>query len=51
MIKKVATALAVACLLALSLSAQDKKEKPWTEWSKKDAEKILNDSPWGQTQT
>ncbi|MDT7604974.1 MAG: hypothetical protein QOF61_2971, partial [Acidobacteriota bacterium] len=42
---------AVACLLALSLSAQDKKEKPWTEWSKKDAEKILNDSPWGQTQT
>jgi hypothetical protein len=24
--------------------------KPWTEWSKKDAEKILNDSPWGQTQ-
>jgi hypothetical protein len=51
MIKKVATVLAAACLLALSLSAQDKKEKPWTEWSKKDTEKMLNDSPWGQTQT
>jgi hypothetical protein len=25
--------------------------KPWTEWSKKDAEKILNDSAWGQTLT
>jgi hypothetical protein len=50
MIKKVAATLAAACLLAASLSAQDKKEKPWTEWSKKDAEKVLNDSPWGQTQ-
>ena len=27
------------------------KTKPWTEWSKKDAEKMLNDSAWGQTQT
>src|SRR5215471_21194324 len=27
------------------------KTKPWTEWSEKDAEKILNDSAWGQTQT
>jgi hypothetical protein len=26
------------------------KSKPWTEWSKKDAEKMLNDSGWGQTQ-
>jgi hypothetical protein len=51
MIKKVAATLAAACLLAASLSAQDKNEKPWTEWSKKDAEKILNDSPWGQTLT
>jgi hypothetical protein len=47
---KMVAALAAACLLCLSLSAQDKKEKPWTEWSKKDAEKILNESPWGQTQ-
>jgi hypothetical protein len=27
------------------------KTKPWTEWSEKDAEKILNDSAWGQTQS
>jgi hypothetical protein len=47
---KMVAALAAACLLCLSLNAQDKKEKPWTEWSKKDAEKILNESPWGQTQ-
>ena len=25
--------------------------KRWTEWSKKDVEKTLNDSAWGQTQT
>lgn len=24
--------------------------KPWTEWSQKDAEKILNSSAWGQSQ-
>jgi len=27
------------------------KDKPWTEWTAKDAQKILNDSGWGQTQT
>ena len=26
------------------------KDKPWTEWSRKDVEKTLNDSAWGQTQ-
>jgi len=36
-------------LFAVSTSAQ--KTKPWTEWSEKDVEKILNDSGWGQTQT
>ena len=40
-------------LLLLMISAttigQD-KNIPWTEWSKKDAERVLNDSPWGQTQ-
>ena len=52
MIRKLTTAPAFACLLALSLvaGAQDKKQKPWTDWSKKDADKVLNDSGWGQTQ-
>ena len=26
------------------------KDKPWTDWTAKDVEKILNQSPWGQTQ-
>jgi hypothetical protein len=33
---------------ALAIYAAD---KPWTEWTKKDAEKILQDSNWSQTQT
>jgi len=45
----------IACLLPLALVAVNahaqKKYKPWTEWSEKDAQKILDDSPWGQTQT
>ena len=32
-------------------SAYAQKSKPWTEWSQKEAEKVLNDSAWGQTQT
>jgi hypothetical protein len=49
--KRLAPALALACLLCLTLVAQNKKQKNWTEWSKDEAEKMLNDSPWGQTQT
>jgi hypothetical protein len=41
---------AVILLLALNtLTAQD-KGKAWGEWSKKDAEKMLTESPWAQTQ-
>lgn len=42
---------ALALLLALTAATAQKKDKPWTDWSKKDAEKMLNDSPWAQTQT
>jgi hypothetical protein len=42
---------AFALLLALTAAAAQKKDKPWTEWSKKDVEQMLNDSPWAQTQT
>src|SRR5207244_6371313 len=34
----------------LSISGQWNK-KPYTEWSEKEAMKLLNDSPWGQTHT
>ncbi len=45
-------AIALFCLLALTIAAEaQKKTKPWTEWSEKEVTKMLNDSPWGQTQT
>ena len=42
-----------ACLVLVMFAcvAFAQKEKPWTEWTKKDVEKTLNDSAWGQTQT
>lgn len=42
-------------LLTLSLcivtSFAQTKDKKWTDWSKKEAQKVLDESPWGQTQT
>jgi len=45
---------ALLVLLGLALAvgvAAAQKNKPWTEWILKDAQKILDDSAWGQTQT
>jgi hypothetical protein len=38
-------------LIALLLGAGSAQQKPWNEWTKVEAEKILNQSAWGQTQT
>ena len=42
-------------LLTLSLfvatSFAQKQDKKWSDWSKKEAEKMLTDSPWSQKQT
>jgi hypothetical protein len=46
---RVISACFVVVLLAGVVLAQ--KQKPWTEWSKKDVEKTLTDSAWGQTQS
>ena len=46
---RVVSACFVVLMLASLVVAQ--KQKPWTEWTKKDVEKTLNDSAWGQTQT
>ena len=46
---KLATATIITAIVAAGIGAQ--QPTAWTEWSPKDAEKILNDSPWGQTQT
>ena len=46
--------MALLVLLGLALAigvAAAQKNKPWTEWTMQDAEKILNQSGWGQTQT
>ena len=42
-----------ACLVVLMSAclALAQKQKPWTEWTKKDVDKTLNDSAWGQTQS
>lgn len=48
------TVFALLLLLVLlppfAIDASQKEKKPWSEWSQKEAEKILNDSPWGQIQ-
>jgi hypothetical protein len=41
--------LTVSLLVATSFA--QKKDKKWTEWSKKETQKILDDSPWSQIQT
>jgi len=38
-------------MVLLALPAYAQKGKAWTDWNEKEAEKILNDSGWGQTQT
>ncbi len=49
-VSKTTFAIMTAVVLVAAVVAKEKKPKPWTEWSQKDAQKILNDSPWGQTQ-
>lgn len=47
--KKTFLALLVVGLLSGLALAQNKK--PWSEWDKTETDKMLNGSPWGQTQT
>ena len=43
--------LAICALACFQIGTRaQSKYKPWTEWTKIEVEKILNDSPWGQTQ-
>jgi hypothetical protein len=48
-IDRVATSMAV-CLLCFLVAHAQWEKKPYAEWSEKEAQKLLNDSPWGQTQ-
>jgi hypothetical protein len=47
--KRVLFVCSILVLLAAAVYSQ--KGKAWTEWNEKEAEKVLNDSAWGQTQT
>ena len=48
-VNRVATSLAFCMVCSLVARSQWEK-KPYAEWSEKEAQKLLNDSPWGQTQ-
>jgi hypothetical protein len=55
MSKTIFAAVACAVLLCSSLvfgriAPNQKQEKPWTDWTQKEAEKILNSSAWAQAQ-
>jgi hypothetical protein len=51
MTKKLAVLLLLTvCLTAAGSIFGQKQLKPWKEWSKKDAEKVLSKSPWAQQQ-
>lgn len=42
--------LLFAFLAPFAINASQKENKPWSEWTQKEAEKVLNDSPWAQVQ-
>src|SRR5207253_5163626 len=46
--RKLAIAALLASLFAAGVLAQ---KKGWEQWSQKEAQKMLDDSAWGQTQT
>jgi hypothetical protein len=48
--KKLSFSILLLATVIISTSNAQKKFKPWQEWSRKDAETILNDSAWGKTQ-
>lgn len=47
---RVASIFATACLFAVAVSAQgDWTTKPYSQWTMKEVEQILGESPWAQT--
>lgn len=40
-----------ALIISLLLSGVTAQDKPWAEWTRVEADKILKNSPWAQTQT
>lgn len=48
--KKLSFSILLLVTVVIATSNAQKKTKPWQEWSRKDAEAVLNDSSWGKTQ-
>ena len=48
--KKLIVAICLLITATIINASAEKRFKPWQEWSRKDAEDVLNDSPWGKTQ-
>jgi hypothetical protein len=42
--------LTFVLLAPFAIEANQKEKKPWSEWTQKEAEKILSNSPWAQIQ-
>lgn len=40
----------IACALSASVVGAQQQMKPWAKWSEEYAKKILENSPWAQTQ-
>src|SRR2546425_3857769 len=49
--KQLSLLLVIVSLVFIVTASAQKQDQKWTEWSKKDAQKVLDDSPWGQIQT
>jgi hypothetical protein len=48
--KRTTGSVLMLLLVILPWALAQKKNKPWTEWNLNEAQKVLNDSAWGQTQ-
>ena len=44
------TMIILALSLVLSTALAQKADKPWTDWTKEEVQKMLNNSPWAQVQ-
>ena len=49
--RKILSIAATLLVLGLATAMAQKADQKWTDWSKKEAQKILDDSPWGHIQT
>jgi hypothetical protein len=43
--------MSLALMVVFTTALAQKSDKPWTDWNKKEVQKMLEDSPWAQTQT